>query len=528
MKSTFIQIIICFITLIPSSTIKAQKNCLSDINLEQIRLNNPAIYENIIDYNRKVADYKNSLSTRGAEDIIDIPVVIHILHNTMYPEQNISDALIQSQMTVLNEDFNRLNTDASSTPLAFQGIAANPKFRFSLACRDPFGNYTTGIIRKQTRVINFNPESAASQVQSSQNVGTEPQFVGDDPWPTDKYLNIWVCNNLPKASYGYIYDKKATNGFIDGVVIHYEVFGKDNNLLFAGNKHGRTVTHEVGHWLNCYHIFEGRSCSGLGDLCMDTPQQNNLNMVCPNFPKISCPNQPNGDMFMNYMDYTYDECMNLFSNDQKNRMRTLFEPGGFRRSIIENNNALKSTRLYRPQNNSDVILIKTAQGSNDIGSTSFTYTPIIVEECKKSRPITWRIVQRNSGADIIINGESASLRLTRGNATCELEVTIPMVGGDVVENYSFYVYVPLPHYDLSPNPTSDFLRIEQRVKQNDTQLLETPYTVTIYGTSNQPVKKGNGNRGRADFDMSNQPRGQYQVLIETNGRVVSKRVMIQR
>jgi hypothetical protein len=526
----FNSIFIILLLSISSFRLYAQKICRSDVNIEDIRLNSPAIYLNILDFNRQVQAYKNALPLRMAEDVVIIPIVVHILHNTQFPEQNISDARVHSQIAVLNEDFNRLNTDASNTPSAFAGVASNPKFRFRLACIDPFGSPTTGIIRKQTRVISYNPETSPSQVQSSMNVGgDEPQFVGDDPWPTNKYLNIWVCNNSPEASYGYIYDKGATNMFIDGIVIHYEVFGRSDNQP-PGNKLGRTGTHEVGHWLNCWHIFEGNSCTGVGDNCNDTPQQNGLNRNCPTFPKPSCTGQPNGDMFMNFMDYTNDECQNLFTVDQKNRMRTLFEPGGFRRSIIENNNALNQvTRNFVPQNGSNIVMLKkTSEGSNDIGSTSFTYTPIYVDDCKKTGDISWRLVHRNSWADVIISGESASVRLTRSNATCELEVTIPTSTGNIIENYSFYVYVPLPHYDLSPNPTSDVFRIEQRNNPNDVQLLETDYDVTIYNTANTPVKKGKGNKGKATFDLSNQPRGLYQVIIETQGRLVSKRVMVQR
>jgi hypothetical protein len=521
-----------FITL----SLKAQTKCGSNVDIEQIRLNNPSAYQRILDFNRKVADYKNALSTRGAEDIIVIPVVVHVVYNTSV--QNISDALIHSQIAVLNEDFNRLNADAVNTPSDFSGVASNPKFRFRLACIDPSGNPTTGIERRYTRVESFSTLNNPKQIQSSAG---DNQYVGIDPWPANKYLNIWVCNveagpNQLNTAYIPSYE---LNNHLDGVIIHYEVFGRSNSLPSNGKKLGRVGTHEVAHWLDCYHVFQG-GCNhdpndpntdyNRGDLCKDTPRQTNKNFDCPIYPKVSCSGQPNGDMFMNFMDYTNDECMNLFTVDQKNRMRALFEPGGFRRSIIENNSALNQvTRNYVPQNGSNVIILKkTAQGSNDIGSTSLTYTPIYVDDCKKTGDISWRLIQRNSEADVIISGESASVRLTRSNATCELEVTIPTSTGNIIENYSFYVYVPSPHYDLSPNPTTDVFRIEQRLNPNDVQLLETDYDVTIYNTANAPVKKGKGNKGKVTFDLSNQPRGLYQVIIETQGRLISKRVMVQR
>jgi Pregnancy-associated plasma protein-A len=438
--------------------------------------------------------------------------------------------LIHSQIATLNEDFNRLNADVSNTPNAFTGVAANPKFRFRLACIDPFGSPTTGIQRRYTRVESFDTRNNPIRVQSS--IG-ENQFVGIDPWTTNKYLNIWVCNieaGSNQVNLGYIPSYGNGNTHTDGIIMHYEVFGRNSSLPISGYKLGRVGTHEVGHWLDCYHIFQGKSCSGVGDFCNDTPQQNDSNNGCPTFPKYSCQNQTNGDMFMNYMDYSHNECMNLFTNDQKNRMRTLFEPGGFRRSIIENNNALNQiTHNYVPQNGSNIVTLKkTSEGMNDIGSTSLTYTPVYVDDCKKTGNITWRLVSRTAGADVVINGENVSLRLTRGSSKCELEVIIPTNTGNIIEKYTFYVYVPLPHYDLSPNPAAENLTIEQRVKANDAMLLETPYDITIVSAFNQPVKRGKGDRGRATFNISDLPRGLYEVLIETQGQIVNKRVMIQR
>jgi Pregnancy-associated plasma protein-A/Secretion system C-terminal sorting domain len=524
MKFFSIQFIL-LLSLITLSA-KAQRKCGSDVDIEYIRLNYPEQFQRILDFNREANDYKNALATRGAEEIIVIPVVVHVLWNT--PQQNISDALIHSQIAVLNEDFNRLNADAINTPSEFADVASNPKFRFRLACRDPFGSPTSGIIRKFTRVESFSSFNKPKQIQSSEG---ENQFVGSDPWRTDKYLNIWVCNieATIRTNRGYIPALRSTE-FIDGVLMHYEGFGRDNNLPLANYKLGRTCTHEVGHWLNCYHIYQGNSCSGDGDFCADTPPQNGANQNCPSFPHFSCPNQPNGDMFMNFMDASVDVCLNLFTNDQKNRMRALFEPNSFRRSIIENNDALNQvTRNYVPQNGSNTIVLKKkVEGQNDIGSTSLTYTPVFVDDCQKTGNISWRLVSRNAGADISINGESVSLRLTRASSKCEIEVTIPTSLGAIIENYSFYVYLPVPHYTLSPNPATSTLTIEQRLNPNDALLLETPYDVTIVSTFNQPVKKGKGNNGRTDFNVSDLPRGLYEVLIASQGQVISKRLMVQR
>jgi Pregnancy-associated plasma protein-A len=422
----------------------------------------------------------------------------------------------------LNEDFNRTNTDASNTPSVFQSVAANTKIKFKLACVGPNGQLTTGIIRTQTTVVQFTIQNKG-QVQSS--MGTN-QAVGDDPWPTDKYLNIWVCNMEGGYSFGFIPDLRNATTYKDGVVVHYQLFGRNTGI--AHKEQGRTCTHEVGHWLNCFHIYNQFNCTD-SDMCDDTPTQYYSNDGCPSFPHSSCNNS--SDMFMNYMDYTYDECQNLFTNDQKDRMRTLFEPGGFRYTIVNNNNALQRvTRFYNPQGSNQEVTLKTiANGQNDIGNTSNSYTPIFVDDCDKSGAISWRIVNSTTGADVLIDGENASVRLTRFPATCQLEATIPRYnGGTKVETYSFFIELPMPNYVLSPNPTSDDMRIQQKTKVSDTQLLTVPFSAKVYNFSNQLVRSGQGNNGLLIFDVVNLPIGNYQVVIENRGRFVTKHVNIHR
>jgi Pregnancy-associated plasma protein-A len=518
MKFQFSSIILAF-SIIFSQPVSAQRNCGSAVDMSYIRINSPSIYQNILDFNRQVQTYKNASSTRGPDDILLIPVVVHVVYNTS--AQNISYEKIQSQIDVLNEDFNRTNLDASNTPSAFQAVAANPKIRFKLACVGPTGATTIGIIRIQTTVVQFTIQNKG-QVQSS--MGTN-QAVGDDPWPTDKYLNIWVCNLEGGYSFGFIPDLRNTATYKDGVVIHYQLFGRNTGI--AHKELGRTCTHEVGHWLNCFHIYNQFNCTD-SDMCDDTPNQYNFNSGCPSYPHPSCNNT--SDMFMNYMDYTDDECENLFTNDQKARMRTLFEPGGFRYSIINNNNALQQiTRYFQPQGGGPIVALKqTANGTNDIGGTSSSYTPIVVDECDKIGPISWRILS-NRTADIIINGENASVRLTKTKALCQLEATIPRAnGGTKVESYSFYNAPPIPDFPMSPNPAPNDLRIQQKAQATDVELLTDPFSAKMYNAGNTLVRAGQGNNGQLVFDVANLPRGNYQVVIETFGRFVNKQIVIQR
>lgn len=235
--------------------------------------------------------------------VITIPVVVHVVYNTS--TQNISDAQVQSQIDVLNEDFRKLNVDVSNTPSVFGSVVADCQINFCLAQRDPNGNATTGIVRKQTSVTSF---SSNDNVKRTAN-------GGDDAWNSSQYLNIWVCN-LGQGLLGYAQFPGGAAA-TDGVVILYSAFGRVGTVNAPYHK-GRSCTHEVGHWLNLRHIWGDANCGN--DQVTDTPTQQTSNFGCPSFPHVTCSNGPNGDMFMNYMDYTDDACMFMFTNGQSSRM----------------------------------------------------------------------------------------------------------------------------------------------------------------------------------------------------------------
>ncbi len=254
-----------------------------------------------------------------ANEIITIPVVIHVLYNNS--TQNISDAQVMSQLRVLNEDFRRLNADASQTPEAFKSSAADCRIMFCLAQVNPRGAAQKGIVRKFTNRTSF-------------SVDDDMKFSaagGDDAWDAKKYLNIWVCN-MQSNSIGYATPPNS-EAVRDGVVIQYDCFGTVGTVRYPFNK-GRTATHEIAHWMGISHIWGDNSCGSDG--IDDTPRQSNYNSNCPSFPKLSsCSPNANGDMFMNFMDYTNDACMNMFTNGQKQRMRNVFSGTGYRNSFLK-------------------------------------------------------------------------------------------------------------------------------------------------------------------------------------------------
>jgi len=242
-----------------------------------------------------------------------VPVVVHLIWNT--PQQNLCDAQIRSQIDVLNEDYHRLNADTVNTPGPFKQLGGDANIHFVLANRDPQGNKTTGIIRSYTDYEDF-------------PVGGDVKFTatgGQDEWNPNWYLNIWVCN-LEGSILGFATLPGTANPGEDGVVIATKAFGWQSYDPSGKYNLGRTTTHEVGHWLNLLHIWgdDGGNCSQ-DDEVADTPEQGDYTFDCPDFPVKSCSNGPNGNMFMNYMDYTDDRCMNIFTKGQIDRMQAALD-----------------------------------------------------------------------------------------------------------------------------------------------------------------------------------------------------------
>ncbi len=265
--------------------------------------------------------------TAKARTVVTIPVVIHVLYKTAV--QNISDAQIASQMKVLNDDFRKLNTDVSKVPTPFKPLASDIEINFVLAKQTPTGAPTTGIVRKSTSktsfIDNLDPYSDA--------------LGGSNIWDASRYMNIYVCNMA--SPLGFAADPSFPDSE-DAIVVHYTAFGT-TGVVEAPYNLGRTATHEVGHWLNLAHIWgpgdpDVANCND-SDNVGDTPNQAKSNGGTPTFPKVSCGNTPNGDMFMNYMDYVDDAAMFMFTTGQKARMQALFASGGARATIATSNGA---------------------------------------------------------------------------------------------------------------------------------------------------------------------------------------------
>ena len=278
--------------------------------------------------NSKLKDKRTRLQQEAAT--YTIPIVVHIIHNgeQVGTGTNLSEAQIISQIQVLNKDFKRLNTDATQTPSDFQNVAGSISIEFVLAKRDPDGAATNGIRR-------------VNGGKTSWGVGEEAAFKALSYWPAEDYFNIWVLN-LSGSDIGYASFPVSNlpglqgvpdNRITDGVMIDYKVFGSADDGAFSlddrYNK-GRTVTHEVGHFFGLRHIW-GDAFNCATDYVEDTPPQSSETTGCPNHPQASCNSTK---MFQNYMDYTYDRCMNLFTKGQVDRMKIVMENSPRRKSLL--------------------------------------------------------------------------------------------------------------------------------------------------------------------------------------------------
>ncbi len=290
----------------PSADAIVQRNCATQEVLEEQLKADPTL---AIRMNQIEAFTQNALLTkRLVNGKIVIPVVVNVLYRTN--AENISDAQIQSQIDVLNKDFTATNTDFSNTPNEFASVAANIGITFELV----------KTIRKSTTKTSWGTRDA---MKSSKKGGI-------DPTTPSTTLNIWAC----KIGNGILGYAQFPGGSLttDGVVIDSKYFGLSASDSYPYNL-GRTATHEIGHWMNLRHIWGDSSCGN--DLVTDTPVHKTANYGVPTYPYVSLCLPTHNEMTMNYMDYTDDRGMYMFTNGQKSRINAIFVAGGARSAFAQ-------------------------------------------------------------------------------------------------------------------------------------------------------------------------------------------------
>ena len=272
-----------------------RRNCGTMSNHMRLLEMYPSFRDRLFKLEEQTAKYRNSGEKITTVPIVTVKVIVHVVYKD--PSQNISDAQIKTQIAVLNRDFRATNTDKSKTPTPFKGLISDSRVNFKL----------DRITRTLTAKSSFSDDNGVKKASTGGIAAVD----------TKKYLNMWVCA-LGGGLLGYA---QFPGGPVatDGVVIHYRAFGTNGTAQAPYNK-GRSATHEIGHYFNLRHIWgDTPDCSGT-DLVADTPNAAGPNFGKPPFPTVTCNNGPNGDMFMNYMDYVDDAAMFMFSDGQVHRM----------------------------------------------------------------------------------------------------------------------------------------------------------------------------------------------------------------
>jgi hypothetical protein len=393
-----------FIFFIMQTNAQQHRNCATWDKFKELEQTNPKEFAKMSDLHQKTftnAERNNLIEERA---IINIPVVVHVVYRTT--AENISQARIQSQIDVLNTDYAGLNADSTNIPSAFKSLFGKSEIRFCLAQRDPSGNATTGILRVQTTQTSFSTNDGVKSASTG----------GSDAWDRSKYLNLWVCN-LGGGVLGYAQFPGGTAA-TDGVVIGYPYFGVTSGQYGLG----RTASHEVGHWLGLYHIWgdDGTACTG-SDNVGDTPNQAGPNYGCVSFPHVTCSNGPNGDMFMNYMDYGDDACLVMFSAGQVAVMTNVLN--GSRAALKTSNGCLPLSLLSL-----DATLESITTLNNTTCGT--TIQPVVVFKNVGQNAITTAViaysVDGGTPVSFNYNGSLASLAST----TLTLPVSSNLAAGN--------------------------------------------------------------------------------------------------
>ncbi|KQS27159.1 hypothetical protein ASG33_19975 [Dyadobacter sp. Leaf189] len=322
---------------------------------------------------------------------VTIPVVFHVV---LSRQSQVTDAQIQAQLDTINKDYAGLNAGASRIPAHFRSLFGQSGIKFCLAQRTPDNLPANGIVRYTTNRSTFDYTT---------NLVKHAESGGADAWDTDKYLNIWICD-LSNSTLGYA--TFPDDGVKDeqGVVVDY---GSLPGGVTTGYNQGKTLTHELGHYFNLYHIWgdDNDSCSG-SDEVADTPNQSGSTNTCRSgIVTDQCTPSAPGIMYQNYMDYTPDACLLMFTNQQVVRMESAFETY---RALLAESNGCTPVNLKAK----DASIQSITQPDQRICTN--TFTPRIIIENRGSETLTSLTISA-----VIDNGTPQTYRWTGSLDTYE-------------------------------------------------------------------------------------------------------------
>jgi PKD repeat protein len=315
---------------------------------------------------RLAAQQKKGESGTTKATVYTVPVVFHILHNNGV--ENISDEQILDALAILNRDYRKQNADTANVLADFVGMPSDIEIEFALARKDPTGACFSGITRTVT-ALTFDGSDGQAQV----NAVIAGNDVYQGVWPHNKYLNIYVCNEIGGAA-GYTFNPfggstaNATGMYFNGIFVLHNYTG---SIGTSSSGTSRTLTHEVGHWLNLSHVWGGNNNPGSGSCAtsvISSSQRDNyddevddtplcLGSTTCNYNQNTCDDtvDPNNwsswsynvrDNMENYMDYSY--CSKMFTPGQRTRMRNAIESTTAGRSNIKTAANHTATGIFDP------------------------------------------------------------------------------------------------------------------------------------------------------------------------------------
>lgn len=424
--------LLCMLIILFATSANAQQviRCSTTEHEAELLRSNPVRAKEKAKLEQQLQKFLQNQSSQRTQQIISIPVVVHVVYNGTV--QNISDAQVLSQIEVLNADFGHYNADSANTPAAFRSVAGATNLQFCMAKQDPNGLATNGIERRSTSVTSFSTNDNVKYTSSG----------GLDIWDPTRYFNIWVCK-LGGGILGYGEFPTASVSYTYGVVIDYRYFGTIGTATAPFNK-GRTATHEVGHCFNLYHIWgdDGSGCTGT-DYCNDTPNQADENYNCPSFPLFdNCTSSGNGVMFMNFMDYVDDGCMNFFTTQQANRVNFVINSAPY--NALANSTACQA--LSTAADDAGITSINSPSGTQCNG----TLNPNVVLENFGSNALT------NVDIHYILDGGSPVIFNWVGNLSTSATTSVSLPSLTATPGaHSLTIYTTAPNGQTDGDYSND-------------------------------------------------------------------------
>jgi hypothetical protein len=381
MKTRFVVFSFCLSALVSSAQNSIPNRCSLQENLTALKAADPSLESRMQGIEQDMQTWIAAHHDLKSSAPAIIPIVFHVVYNTA--AQNVPDVIIHQQIEILNADYSKMNSDTGNVPAVWKSIAANTGIQFCLASRDTLGNPTTGIIHTQTTVSSFSTSPSDNKVKFA-------SMGGANAWDRNSYLNVWVCN-MGSGVLGYA-QMPGGPAATDGVVINYWAVGRTGAT--APYNLGRTTTHEIGHWFNLIHTWgdDYGACTGT-DYVTDTPNEgdaNYSNYAPGTVITDNCSTTAPGIMWQNYLDYTDDAGMCIFTAGQVARMQACLN--GTRAAIfssqacgplaVDNHNISPQLTLY-PSPSTGIINIKTEGISGKVNIQVYSITGEQVLACRK-------------------------------------------------------------------------------------------------------------------------------------------------